>query len=921
MIASNSTPPFGGSLTGSMAAMAISSKERKPCILYIDAYDSFSNNITALLETSLEVDITTVKIDQDIHDLPMFLKDFDAVVVGPGPGNPENKKDIGFVDKLWKLSETDLLPILGICLGFQSLALAFGATIEQLKQPRHGIVSDIVHDGMSIFKDVDQEMLATQYHSLHVNIGHPVQIKGDYLYFRELWGLSTACPELKPLAWDLDDKDNGPILMALRHIEKPFYGLQYHPESICSSAETVKVIRTWWEESKQWNSDRQRTVPKALSTSNSILKSSLLTEAANLPGGLDDSYLRLTSGVVNYHTAPRGPVRVTDLCEVMEVDRKAKLILLESAAVRPNLGRYTILGIATAGSISIEYTAGDRHVELRNCHGLFPTSVNVDLEGQDIWVWLAHFMKMNETSDGDDSSPFWGGLMGYIPYDLTLQKFEEATSDKVKTSPPTRSSSLSLAFIQRSIVIDHEEDIIYIQSIIPVEDDPWLYTTKQTIQTLSLAYTLDRSSSWRGAVPSTLEPLYWSLLEERPEGTRTTRRDKEITLQFLLDLYLNSSLLQLPCEDSYRKKIKQCQKFIRSGDSYELCLTDQSTVLIPMDEKADISWLLYKKLKRLNPAPFAAYINLEKTTIISSSPERFLSWDRQGSCQFRPIKGTVSKSPDMTKEIATEILATRKEKAENLMIVDLIRHDLHGVVGAGNVSVTELMSVEEYATVYQLVSVIEGQLPASHAWYDVRGLIDYREDENRRLPPKDPSAPVYTGLDVLAASLPPGSMTGAPKRRSCALLQTIEQNKPRGCYSGVLGYLDVGGGGDFSVVIRSAFRNSDEVVYKPVCPNSNPPVDGKNYPHQVWHVGAGGAITALSDEKEEYEEMGAKAESTLAAFKTTRNRYPAVAEILEGKREKLRHGVRTGVLPEAEPLLEWMDHYTDDETFSGSHIG
>lgn len=128
------------------------------------------------------------------------------------------------------------------------------------------------------------------------------------------------------------------------------------------------------------------------------------------------------------------------------------------------------------------------------------------------------------------------------------------------------------------------------------------------------------------------------------------------------------------------------------------------------------------------------------------------------------------------------------------------------------------MTVEEYATVYQLVSVISGSFNPSQT----------------------------SGLPILAASLPPGSMTGAPKKRSCALLTEIEAQRPRGLYSGVLGYLDVGGGGDFNVVIRTAFRYGGE--------------EGE------WRVGAGGAVTVLSRAEAEWEEMLAKKESLLKVF-------------------------------------------------------
>lgn len=149
------------------------------------------------------------------------------------------------------------------------------------------------------------------------------------------------------------------------------------------------------------------------------------------------------------------------------------------------------------------------------------------------------------------------------------------------------------------------------------------------------------------------------------------------------------------------------------------------------------------------------------------------------------------------------------------LVVDSLTLTNNPLPSVENVHVPQLMAVEEYATVYQLVSVISGTL-----------------------------TPETSGIPVLAASLPPGSMTGAPKKRSCSLLTEIESHKPRGLYSGVLGYLDVGGGGDFSVVIRTAFQ----------------------YGGGDWRIGAGGAVTVLSEAEAEWEEMVAKRESLLKVF-------------------------------------------------------
>lgn len=209
------------------------------------------------------------------------------------------------------------------------------------------------------------------------------------------------------------------------------------------------------------------------------------------------------------------------------------------------------------------------------------------------------------------------------------------------------------------------------------------------------------------------------------------------------------------------------------------------------------------------------------------------------------MKGTVKKTAEInTLAQAEKLLKVEKEQAENLMIVDLVRHDLHGIVGAGNVNVPKLMVVEEYRSVFQMISVVEGQIPdltATNSTYTQEEVV---EAKKRR----------YTGIDVLAASLPPGSMTGAPKKRSCEILQDIEGHVPRSLYSGVVGYMDVGGRGDFSVIIRSLFKWDDEVIVN----------EGKE--HEVWHIGAGGAVTSLSTPVGEREEMETKLTGTAGLF-------------------------------------------------------
>ena len=186
----------------------------KPLILFIDAYDSFSNNIISLLETTLEVSVRTIKIDNPVlaSDAALHeeLRHYAAVVCGPGPGHPEKGEDVGIMRRIWRLSDEELLPVLGICLGFQSLCLEFGGEVKRLKGPQHGIIRRITHIGepenkgqrsilqQSIFAGVE-EIKATLYQSLCADIGQD-SIARDSWESRK-WDATAKCPQLLPLAW------------------------------------------------------------------------------------------------------------------------------------------------------------------------------------------------------------------------------------------------------------------------------------------------------------------------------------------------------------------------------------------------------------------------------------------------------------------------------------------------------------------------------------------------------------------------------------------------------------------------------------------------------------------------------------------------------------------------------------------------
>ncbi|KAL8799334.1 MAG: hypothetical protein Q9182_005978 [Xanthomendoza sp. 2 TL-2023] len=828
-------------------------------ILFIDAYDSFTNNIISLLETRLAgVHVTLIKIDEQIPDFSAFFRRFDAVLAGPGPGHPSNPADIGLIAELWQLGDQDVLPVLGVCLGFQSLVMAFGGNVVPLPEPRHGIVRRVTSSNTSVFGGVT-DISPVQYHSLYALVDFAAG--------------SDDC-DLEPLAWDIDahndlvgqikeDRSNPKaILMAVKHRTKPFYGIQFHPESICSDEASQQIVDHWWAEARQWNARHLRPTP-IFPLDNQCFEPSLITDpptdgkGVNIPSlrqigqHLASDNLLETPAVADQSSSPvisqilpLDGLSVPLIWDILNIDSENVIVLDAESNQRADTGTHSIIGLLEPTTLRLKYHISSGKIEV--CQG--PHSHYSDLApyGNRVLGYLKAFMEGRKAERGSPNIPFWGGLVGYISYEACLETID------ISIPGQNDRPDISFAFIERSIVIDHQRQQVHVQSIKP-EDAEWVDAMSARLQ--------------RKFVPM-------------------ARQQRVAFDPFVLD-----STVSHPDRTSYAAKIHKCQDYIHSGESYELCLTNQATV---DSSHLRYIWPLYLHLRSLNAAPFSAYIRLNGMVLLSSSPERFMRWTRpaasdtdpaetKSTVQFRPIKGTVKRYPDgpdgpaVTLEEATALLATPKERAENLMIVDLIRHDLHGVVGSGKICVPKLMVVEEYATLFQLVTVVEGTLlipSLNHPPSNVPSLTTSSQSSpgvSRSSTPstsaKSVTSPVHfhphnpptktkTGIDVLAASLPPGSMTGAPKRRSCALLQHIEEQKPRGIYSGVVGYMDVGGGGDFSVVIRSAFRWDGDTYYD----------DALKEQRDKWTVGAGGAVTALSTEDGEWEEMIAKLASTLRIF-------------------------------------------------------
>jgi para-aminobenzoate synthetase component 1 len=261
--------------------------------------------------------------------------------------------------------------------------------------------------------------------------------------------------------------------------------------------------------------------------------------------------------------------------------------------------------------------------------------------------------------------------------------------------------------------------------------------------------------------------------------------------------------------EGYLKAVARAREYICAGDIFQVNLSQRLEV-----DMNTTPYELYRRLRRINPAPFANYFNFDGISIVGASPERFLKV-RGEWVETRPIKGTRprGKTPEEDKALAESLLKSIKDRAENIMIVDLERNDIGRVCRYGTVKVTELAILETYPTVFHLTSTVVGRL---------------REDKSR--------------IDLLKATFPGGSITGAPKVRAMEIIDELEPTR-RNVYTGSLGYLSFGGEMDLDIVIRT-------IIVK----------DGKAY-FQV-----GGAVVYDSDPEAEYIETLDKGKALIQAL-------------------------------------------------------
>jgi para-aminobenzoate synthetase component 1 len=372
--------------------------------------------------------------------------------------------------------------------------------------------------------------------------------------------------------------------------------------------------------------------------------------------------------------------------------------------------------------------------------------------------------------------PFVGGAVGYLGYELA-SRFEAL---RLSAADDLGLPDLALLFVDRVLAWDHREGRLVALGLGMAEEAAEARErARGAARELAAAVAAPARARERVGLarlrPPPLRPGRGSLGRERFEGA-----------------------------------VAEILREIAAGNVYQACLTHRLEVGFAGDPFA-----LYRELRRASPAPFACYLELPEVAVAGASPERFLRVLPDGRVESRPIKGTRPRGRDACEDLRLreELARSEKDRAENLMIVDLVRNDLGRVCAPGSIEVPELMAIEEYASVFQMVSTVTGRLAAGR-----------------------------DALDLVRASVPPGSMTGAPKIAAIRLLDRLEPVR-RGIYSGAIGWLDPRGGADLSVVIRTVLVRGGRAFV---------------------HVGAG--IVADSDPAAEWQESLDKARGPLEAL-------------------------------------------------------
>lgn len=560
----------------------------------------------------------------------------------------------------------------------------------------------------------------------------------------------TEVPEeLETIAWTPDG-----VVMALRHRTQPIWGVQFHPESI-GSEYGRELLANFRDLAGSWARKPTTVAPGVARAA---------APSTRTPARSGDSALRVHLREVPH--LPGADAAYRDLFADSGLS-----FWLDSSSVIDGLSRFSFLGAADGPLAEyITHEVADHTVTVRRADG------RTRRIRQHFFDYLDERLRRRAVPTPEGLPfDFNLGYVGYLGYELKAE-----TGGRAAHRSPTPDAAM--VFVDRLVVLDHLERTTYLLALSDGEGagtgaaqaESWLADTAERLR------AIPSQDASREAPPA--------VLTAGPDRHQARpRHDKE----------------------AYLKRIAHCLDEIRDGESYEICLTNMVGAAEVVDPLRT-----YTQLRRISPVPYGALLDFQDLAVLSASPERFLSIGADRIAESKPIKGTRPRgaTPSEDEALRADLFGHEKDRAENLMIVDLVRNDLNVVCDVGSVHVPVLFDVETYAPVHQLVSTIRGRL-----------------------------RPSESAVSCVRAAFPGGSMTGAPKLRTMEIIDRLEDG-PRGVYSGALGWFSLSGAADLSIVIRTLVSANGRTSF-----------------------GVGGAIVALSDPEEEYTETVVKSRAMLAA--------------------------------------------------------
>ena len=364
--------------------------------------------------------------------------------------------------------------------------------------------------------------------------------------------------------------------------------------------------------------------------------------------------------------------------------------------------------------------------------------------------------------------PFNGGAIGYFSYDLArrLEKLPIIAKDAEHIA------DMAIGIYNWAIIVDHQEQKSFLVGHAEGDEQKWQ-----------------------------------ALIEQFSHLPKQREYD---SFKVISDIQSNMDI------NAYTDAFNQIKHYLKEGDCYQVNLAQRFVA-----ECKGSPWVAYNTLRELNAAPFSGYLNLPEVQILSSSPERFLKLTN-GHVETKPIKGTRPRKQDNSEDLAQikSLETSHKDRAENLMIVDLLRNDIGKTCKKGSVQVPLIFNIESYTTVHHLVSTITGMLA---------------DDQH--------------ALDLLKSCFPGGSITGAPKIRAMEIIEELEPNR-RGVYCGAIGYIGFNGNMDTNIAIRTLVHSNNTIRF--------------------W---AGGGIVFDSKMEEEYQESFDKADAMLTLLRQLTERH------------------------------------------------